>query len=124
MTIHGVCIFPLHVRFQQWPRWLSKHHTRQQLSTEMTTTSNRPTPKCCRVQISAQTGTDGCVRKQNTDNEQFLPASIQFSIGFHQRTTYKKKITSNFCWPANGQFRITQRLSRLSHFIFQSTFLI
>ena len=80
----------------------------------MTATSN--------VQNSAQTGTDGCVRKQNTDNEQFLPASIQFSIGFHQRTYTKRKIISNFCRLANGQFRITQRLSRLSHFIFQSTF--
>ena len=115
MTIHGVCIFPLHVRFQQWPRWLSKHHTRQQLSTEMTTTSNRPTPKCCRVQISAQTGTDGCVRKQNTDNEPFLPLPFNFLSVFINGYT-KRKITSN------GQFWITQRLSHLSHSIFQSTF--
>ena len=79
----------------------------------MTATSN--------VQNSAQTGTDGCVRKQNTDNEQFLPASIQFSIGFHQ-LAYKKGDNKQFLLPGKREFRITQRLSRLSHFIFQSTF--
>ena len=73
---------------QQWRRWLSKHHTAAAVINR-DDHNFQPTdaemPK--RVQISAQTGTDGCVRKQNTDNEPFLPAaSIQFSIGFHQRT--------------------------------------
>ena len=44
--------------------------------------------------------TGGCVGKQNRDNEQFLFASIQFSISFHQRAQ-KKTIAR--------QFQITRR---------------
>ena len=100
-----------------WWCKLSKHH-----AAVINSWPQLPTDRS--VQISAQTGTDGCERKQNADNEQFLSLPFNFLSVFINGRAYKKKITSNFCCLAEGQFRITQRLSRLSHFIFQSTFLI
>ena len=91
-----------------WWCKLSKHH-----AAVINSWPQLPTDRS--VQISAQTGTDGCERKQNADNEQFLSLPFNFLSVFINGYT-KRKITSN------GQFWITQRLSHLSHSIFQSTF--
>ena len=98
---------------QQWPRWLSKHHKAAAVINrwpQLPTSKIRP--KLAPTDVSEN-------RTQITSN--FCPLLFNFLSVFINWHT-KREITSNFCRPANGQFRITQRLSRLSHFIFQSPF--
>ena len=89
------CIFPLHVRFQQWPRWsLSRHHTAvinrwPQLPTDE---ASKFLPKLAPTDVNEN-------RTQITSNFcRFHSIFYRFS-STDART--KKKITSNFCCPPN-----------------------